>query len=55
MGNFRDYWVQGVRVCYPGSIKLRPGYSEISIRLRRVLWWQWLELDGAKGLAVISE
>lgn len=42
----------GVRVYYPANLQVKAGYSAIKVKCRRRLFWQWLELEGAKAIAV---
>lgn len=45
---------QGVRVFYPSRLQIKEGYPHIRISLKRVLWWAWLELSGAKAIPIID-
>jgi hypothetical protein len=34
---------------------LKPGHDHITIRLRKILCLQWLELEGAKAITVYEQ
>jgi hypothetical protein len=46
--------VDGVEVYFSGDLTAKQGCSEIRIKLRRFLWFRWLELEGAKAIASYS-
>jgi len=41
--------VQDITVYYSPFLTVKPGCTRIEIRLKKLLFWQWLEIDGAKG------
>ena len=41
-----------VVVYYSPGITVKAGYEHIEISLKKLLFWRWLELDGAKGKVV---
>jgi hypothetical protein len=43
--------VENVEVYFPPGLDVKQGYAEIKISLRGRLWFRWLELEGAKGIA----
>jgi hypothetical protein len=43
--------VEDVEVYFPPGLDVKQGFAEIRIRLRGRLWFRWLELEGAKGIA----
>ncbi|GBG57376.1 hypothetical protein SPFL3102_03480 [Sporomusaceae bacterium FL31] len=45
---------QGIRVFYPGKLRIKEGHSNIRISLKRILWWGWLELSGAKAIPILD-
>ncbi len=46
---FMVEYVQDIAVYYSPGLMVKPGSIRIEINLKRLLFWQWLELDGAKG------
>jgi hypothetical protein len=40
-------------VYYPANLKIKQGYSKIRIWLKKFLFWKWLEIEGAQGIAII--
>jgi hypothetical protein len=52
---YRVAAVDGVRVHYPASLGVRPGFAVIRVKLRRLLFWRWLELEGARAVAEMGE
>jgi hypothetical protein len=46
--------VEGVEVYFSTGLAVKQGFSEIRIKLKRFLWFRWLELEGAKGIASYS-
>jgi hypothetical protein len=46
--------VDGITVFFPAELSRKEGVGQISIRLRRFLLWQWLEIDGAKGITAYN-
>ncbi len=46
--------VDGVEVYFPADLTAKQGCSEIRIKLKRFLWFRWLELEGAKAIASYS-
>jgi hypothetical protein len=47
--------VNGVTVHYHPQLRVKTGYRKIRFVLRRLLCWQWLELEGAKATPVFDE
>lgn len=47
--------VDGIRIHYPEDLRIKEGFTHIKIRLRRFLFWSWLEMEGARGTTVYSE
>ena len=43
--------VSGIDIYYPENIGVKPGASRISIKLRKLLFTSWLEMDGAQSKA----
>lgn len=46
--------VDGINIYYPSNLQTKEGFNYIQIRLRRILFWGWLELEGAKGIPVYN-
>jgi hypothetical protein len=40
----------GVQVFYPARLKAKPDESRIRIRLRKIVFLSWLELEGARAI-----
>lgn len=48
-------WEAGsVKIYYPTNLKIKEGYTEIRIYLKKFLFWRWLEIEGAQGIAITS-
>jgi hypothetical protein len=47
--------VDGVTVYYTPTVGVKQGFSHIRILLRKLLFWNWLELEGAKATTDIQE
>jgi len=45
--------VERVEVYFPAELTAKQG-AEIRIKLRGLFWWHWLELEGAKAIAVYN-
>lgn len=45
---FREARAQGVPVFYHPDVRAKTGCDKIRIVLKTLLWWNWLELEGAK-------
>jgi hypothetical protein len=43
--------VDSVLVYYPQALKVKEGCSHIRIKLRGLLFWRWLEIEGAMAIA----
>jgi len=37
-------------VYYPRALKVKEGYSAIRIKLKKILFMKWLELEGAQAI-----
>jgi hypothetical protein len=48
---YRVQLVDGVEVYFASGLAPKQGCAEIKIRLRGLLWFRWLELEGARGIA----
>jgi hypothetical protein len=46
--------IDGIKIFYPSNLCVKEGFSKINIRLRRFLFWSWMELDGARAIAVYN-
>jgi hypothetical protein len=38
-------------VYYPQTLKIKEGYSKIRIKLKKIIFVKWLELEGAQAIA----
>jgi hypothetical protein len=47
--------VADIKVYYPPQLKIKQGFSHIRIIVRKFLFWQWLEMEGAQGATVLCE
>jgi len=47
--------IDGIKIFYPSSLRVRPGFSEIHIKAKKFLFLTWLEIEGAKAIPVFSE
>jgi len=47
--------MDGIKIFYPPSLRVRPGFSEIHIEVKRFLFLTWLEIEGAKAIPVFNE
>jgi len=43
--------IDGITVFYAPNIQPKADYPAMVIRLKRVLFWSWLEIDGVKAIA----
>jgi hypothetical protein len=48
---YQSRMVETVEVHFPPSLTVKQGLPGIRIRLRGRLWFRWLELEGAQGIA----
>lgn len=48
--------IETIKVYYPNKLKVKQGYSDIRIHLKKFLFWGFIELEGAQGYAnVVSD
>jgi hypothetical protein len=52
---YRVQQVENVEVYFPSGLDMKQGAAEIRIKLRRALWFRWLELEGARGVACYDQ
>lgn len=52
---FHAKWVNGIAIYYHPDLRIKLGYSKIRIGLKRLLFWEWLELEGAKVTPVFDD
>lgn len=45
--------VDGITIWYHSKLGLKPGYDRITISVRTLIVTAWLEMEGAKGYAVL--
>jgi hypothetical protein len=45
----------GIDVYYSSKLKTQAGAECIRIRLKKILFWQWLEIEGAKSIPIYAE
>ena len=50
--NFVMDTVCGINIYYPKNIGIKPSASRISIKLRKLLFTSWLEMEGAQSKSV---
>lgn len=43
--------IEDITVFYAPNIQLKADYPSMVIRLKRVLFWSWLEIEGVKAIA----
>ena len=46
--------VEGIKVYYTAGIEVKDGHPNISITLKKLLFFRWLELAGARSIAVYN-
>jgi hypothetical protein len=46
--------VDGIKIYYPSDLKTKEGFDRINIRVRRFLFWRWLEMTGASGITAYN-
>lgn len=51
---FRREFVNGIIIYYHPELKAKVGCSSIQLVLKQFLFWQWLELEGAKFTPVFD-
>jgi hypothetical protein len=44
--------VGAVQIFYPQALGVKEGFSYITIQWHKILFWGWLELKGARGIAM---
>jgi len=42
------YEQDGLKIYYPTKLKVKDGFSGIRIKLRKLLFFKWLEIEGAE-------
>jgi len=47
--------VDDIKVYYTPTVGIKHGFPHIRILLRKLLFWNWLELEGAKAISDIQE
>lgn len=52
--NYHVQELNSIQVFYPPNLKVKHGFPHIRIQLRKLLLWEWLEIEGAQGIAIIS-
>ena len=43
---FNVFDQDGIKIYYSSKLKVKDGYSRIIIKLRKILFYKWLELEG---------
>lgn len=46
--------INEVIVYYPENLKIKEGYQKIRIKLKKIIFWQCLEIEGAKAIAIFN-
>lgn len=49
--SYSQVTIDGITVFYAPNIQLKADYPAMIIRLKRVLFWSWLEIEGVKAMA----
>lgn len=44
--------VDEIKVYHPATLGVKEGFTKIRIKLKKILFWGWLELEGAKAVAI---
>ncbi len=52
---FHNEFVNGIIIYYHPGLKVKIGYPSIRLVLRKFLFWEWLELEGAKLTPVFND
>ncbi len=50
---FQVIEIDTIKIYYSSSLKIKDGHPGINIILRKLLFFKWLELEGARG--IVSE
>ena len=49
-GKYLTAELEGITIFYPPSLRIKNGFSEIGIKIRKFLFLTWLELEGARAV-----
>lgn len=49
--SYSQVTIDGITVFYAPNIQPKADYPSMIIRLKRVLFWSWLEIEGVKAMA----
>jgi len=52
---YRLTTIDGIKLFHHENLEVRPGHSAIRFKLRKFLFLRWLELEGAKSIALYSK
>lgn len=52
---FHTDCVNGITIYYHPKLQVKLGYSQIQFVLKKFLFWEWLELDGAKLIPIFKD
>lgn len=55
MEGFQQAKVDSIDVYYPAELRSKAGIKSIRVKLRKLLFFSWLELEGAKAIAIYNE
>ncbi|HWR06611.1 MAG TPA: hypothetical protein VN379_07065 [Sporomusa sp.] len=43
-----------ISVYYPAALAAKAGFSQVRVKLKKLLFVKWLELEGAKAIAIYN-
>ena len=50
MDKYNVIKVEKIKIYYSPKLKIKEGFKEIRITLRKILFAKWLEIEGAMGI-----
>lgn len=53
--NYLTETVDGLTIYYNPRVEMKPGHRAITVKLKKLLFLRWLELEGARAITVYEQ
>jgi hypothetical protein len=47
--------MEGIKIFYPPGLRIKKGFDEIHIKMRKFLFLSWLEVEGAQAIPLYNQ
>ena len=53
-GKYEIIEIDSIKVYYPKNLSVKEGYQQIKITLKKIMFLQWINIEGAKAITIYN-